>query len=151
MIIQRLRQKAPEIIELGDDVILEKARYGIIAKLLRNIKSIRKEQDKLLIYNVKLKEESIGFIQIYEEVPEEVLNITWLYIKPKYEGNHYATRVMRTIINKAKELGYRKLTLEVPIGSPNARHIYEKLGFTAVKEIKDETWDNLTMMEKKLD
>ena len=146
-----LRQKAPEIIELGDDVILEKAGYGIIAKLLRNIKSIRKEQDKLLIYNVRMKEESIGFIQIYEEVPEEVLNITWLYIKPKYEGNHYATRVMKAIINKAKELGYRKLTLEVPIGSPNARHIYEKLGFIAVKEIKDETWGKLTAMEKKLD
>jgi hypothetical protein len=55
---------------------------------------------------------------------------------------------MKAIIDGAKRMGYKKLTLEVPGSSPNARHIYEKLGFVVVKEEKDEFWDGLTYMEK---
>ena len=40
------------------------------------------------------------------------------------------------------------MTLEVPGNSPDARHIYEKIGFVAGEQISDEDdiWGGLTKM-----
>ena len=154
MIILRLfslRENAPDIIELSNGVTLLKLEYGIIAKLLRKFKSIRERQNKSLIYDVMLKGKSIGFIQVYEEVPEIELNISWLYIEPKHEGNHYATEVLKAFIEWAKKSKYKKLTLEVPSNSPNAYHIYKKLGFKETGEVeKSDLFGELIYMEKTL-
>ena len=41
------------------------------------------------------------------------------------------------------------MTLEVPGNSPDARHIYEKLGFVAQEQISgdDDIWGGLTSMK----
>ena len=56
-----LRNNAPDTIELGNGVFLVKAKFGIIAKLLRHIKPLRENQDKLLIYDVKLGDNELGY------------------------------------------------------------------------------------------
>ena len=154
MIIQRffsLRNSAPDTIELENGVTLVKTKSGIIAKLLRNFKYFREKQDRLLIYDVKLGDKEIGYIQVNEDIPDKEINIVWLEIDKKYEGNHYATETLKAIIGWAKEKGYKKLTLEVPGISPNARHIYEKLGFKVTGKTlgdEDDLWGGLTCMEK---
>jgi len=154
MIILRLfslRNSAPDTIELENGVTLVKTKSGIIAKLLQNFKYFRERIDRSAIYDIKLGDKNIGQIQVYEDIPDKELNIIWLGIDKKYEGNHYATETMKAIIGWAKNNGYKKLTLEVPGISPNARHIYEKLGFKVTgKTIGDENdiWGGLTCMEK---
>jgi ribosomal protein S18 acetylase RimI-like enzyme len=75
----------------------------------------------------------------------------WIGVKAKYEGRGYGQSAMRTIIHDAKKKGIKKLTLEVPSTSPNARHIYEKLGFKDTGEAmlgnEDDVWGGLTKME----
>ena len=57
-------------------------------------------------------------------------------------------------INDARQQGLKYFTLEVPTNSPNARHIYEKLGFEDTGEPmlgdSDDVWGGLTKMRLKL-
>ena len=59
---------------------------------------------------------------------------------------------MRTVIDDAKKQGMRHITLEVPTISPNARHIYEKLGFKETGKLgsEDDVWGGLTKMQLEL-
>lgn len=58
---------------------------------------------------------------------------------------------MRGVIKYAKDNGIDKLTLEVPGASPDALHIYEKLGFKVLDKVtgstEDDFWGGLTNME----
>lgn len=59
--------------------------------------------------------------------------------------------VMNDVLKKGSELGVSKVTLEVPGISPDARHIYEKIGFKKNKRIsnEDDVWGGLTSMTYK--
>lgn len=96
----------------------------------------------------------VGNITTYTELDNKTMNIVWLGINKKNEGNGYGQSAMRTIIDDAKKQGVNRLTLEVPTNSPNARHIYEKYGFKAKSDITlgdgDDVWGGLTEMELKL-
>lgn len=127
-----IREEAPKVLELKNGVKLLKIELSKIAKLLRNFKSIREKQDNFVAYNVEKDGENVGFIQINEDSPE-VINISWLYIKPKYEDNHLGTEVMKGIIEGLKKFNYKKATLEVPNTFSKAVHIYRKLGFKETK------------------
>jgi GNAT superfamily N-acetyltransferase len=59
----------------------------------------------------------------------DALDLNWIGVKPKHRGKGYASAAMNGVIKYAKKEGISKLTLEVPGKSPDARHIYEKLGF----------------------
>ena len=101
MIIQRLfslRNNAPDIIELDNEITLEKSGFGVIARVLRNFKSIRRRQDKQLNYDIRLGNKKIGYLQIYETIPNSEINIMWFGISKGYEGNHYATKAMKSIL-----------------------------------------------------
>ena len=154
MILERLyslRSQAPDTISMGNNLVLKKSDFGVIAKLLRLIKPLKTMQDRGVLYDVYLDEKNIGYIQIHEESREE-LNIPWLMVDKKYRGQGIATRMMKQIITFAAKSGYKKITLEVPGNSPDARHIYEKLGFVVTHEDqdKDNIWGGLTDMELKL-
>lgn len=93
----------------------------------------------------------IGEIQLYSFPDKKELNIVWIEIQKEYNGKGYSQSVLETVIKMAKEKGFKKITLEVPGKSPNARHIYEKLGFkVADNKIlgdEDDYWGGLTKME----
>lgn len=85
--------------------------------------------------------------------PQKSVNITWLGVNKKQEGNGYGQAAMKMAEKYARKSGATQLTLEVPANSPNARHIYEKQGFIAQGELPDPSgiWGgSLTSMKKKL-
>ena len=91
----------------------------------------------------------VGEMDLFLESPKS-LNVIWVQVNPKFEGTGYGTAAMKGAINYAKKTGMEKVTLEVPATSPNARHIYEKLGFEAKGAVtgnEDLFWGGLTRME----
>jgi hypothetical protein len=81
----------------------------------------------------------IGDANVWKKNDEE-LYLNWIGIKQNERGKGYATAGRRS--------GFKKMTLEVPTNSPDARHIYEKLGFKATKDLGyDPVWGGLTQME----
>lgn len=96
---------------------------------------------------------SVGemFLHKDRELPN-ALNVSWVGIDDSARGNGYATAAMRSAVQHAKDSNYDKVTLEVPGNSPDARHIYEKLGFKEVytppeMAEDDPVWGGLTKME----
>jgi ribosomal protein S18 acetylase RimI-like enzyme len=65
------------------------------------------------------------------------LYLDWIGIKQKERGKGYASSALRGVIKYSQGEGITKLTLEVPTNAPDARHIYESLGFKAGKTVVD--------------
>lgn len=99
-------------------------------------------------FNITVDGKRIGDAEVYRKSDEE-LNVVWVGIDESERGKGYASAVMKGIVNYSKAQGFKKVTLEVPGISPDARHIYEKLGFKATKVISDtdDVWGGLTAME----
>ena len=146
-----LNEDAEEVIIINNNLILKKVKLSLLGKMLgKLIKRIRKAQTAYLSYEVFHNNTKIGVIDFHEESKEE-LNIVWIEINNKYSGNGYAQEVLKWAIDFAKKCRYRFLTLEVPGISPNARHIYDKLGFKETGRYEyDDYWEGLTWMKKKL-
>ena len=79
--------------------------------------------------------------------------LNWISINKGARGRGYATAVLQAAEEHSRAAGKKKMKLEVPGVSPDARHIYEKMGFKVTQESTktDSVWGGLTHMEKKLD
>lgn len=80
----------------------------------------------------------------------DTLYVNWIDIKSKERGKGYASSVMDYVVKYGESNGYKYATLEVPGTSPDARHIYEKVGFEEDgMETQDDIWGGLTRMRKR--
>ena len=122
--------------------------------LASHSKKIRDNVDNTANFSIKNKEgKTIGDLQLFRESKDSI-NVTWVSTNEGVQGRGYGTAVMRSAIRIAKELKVNRVTLEVPGSSPDARHIYEKLGFKEVsspnRDVND-SWGGLTNMVLTID
>lgn len=133
----------------GVEVTLRKQPTPLISKVAAKLsKSALTNSARSDFMNITVGGKKVGDLQLYKEDPKS-LNVIWVSINPKHEGNGYGQTVMRAVVDHAKKQNLDRVTLEVPGISPNARHIYESLGFKAKGLISDEDdmWGGLTAME----
>lgn len=135
----------------GKQLEIEQIPKSIIARGLAFVsKNMLRNQLNEQNYNIKVDGKTIGNMELHQDSPTEV-NGVWLGIDEKHRGNGYATAVLMTALSECKKNGYKTFTLEVPGNSPDARHIYEKLGFKDVKQLTtpedDFYWGGLTSMK----
>lgn len=132
----------------GTEITLEQLERPALAKLLaKGSEHIREQQYDFKDFDIKVDGKKIGNLEINQESPYEI-NGVWLGINDKYRGNGYATASLLCAIDFAKQKGYKEFSLEVPGHSPDARHIYEKIGFVAGEKVSDDDdiWGGLTKM-----
>lgn len=136
----------------GVEVTLQKQPTSLIAKVVGKLsKKSREYQEKSDFMDVKVGGKTVGDLQLYRE-DKKSINVVWVSIDEGHEGQGYGKAVMQAVVDHAKKQGLDRVTLEVPGISPNARHIYESLGFESKGLISDEndSWGGLTAMELKL-
>lgn len=136
----------------GVAVTLRKQPTPLISKIVGKLsKSAQTNAARSDFLNITVEGKKVGDLQLYKEDPKS-LNVVWVSVNTKYEGNGYGQTVMRAVVDHAKKQNLDRVTLEVPGISPNARHIYESIGFKAKGLISDEDdiWGGLTAMELKL-
>ena len=132
----------------GDTIELDKMPPSILAKGIARISpkyadNVRKNS----LFEIKVNGKRVGDLELNQNSKSE-LNVVWIGIDDEHRGKGYASAVMKNVKEYAKESGNRKLTLEVPGNSPDARHIYEKQGFKAVAALSEkDVWGGLTAME----
>lgn len=90
-----------------------------------------------------------------EDQPDTVY-LNWITVDKSARGKGYASAVLKAAEDHSRAAGKKRMVLEVPGNAPDARHIYEKMGFVVTheatkKERSDPVWGGLTHMEKKLD
>lgn len=141
--------------KFGDSIEMAgEPTHGFTKFLAKHIPAMNKELSNSEHY--KLKDPSgkpVGEMQLYKESKDSV-NVVWVGVNQGAQGKGYATAAMKGAVKYAKNNNLKKVTLEVPGNSPDARHIYEKLGFKDVgKEDgydENDIWGGLTKMELNL-
>ena len=113
--------------EHGKKKYSESIKIGSDLNALRYKKAMKKNADFSLVSNGK----KIG--NLFLEDHGNDLYINWININKTNRGKGFATATMNYVVKYAQNNGYKSLTLEVPDGSEDARHIYEKIGFKAGK------------------
>lgn len=113
--------------------------------------SVKENITKDKQFNIVVDGKKIGDLEIFKEA-EDSLNVVWVGIDNSERGKGYAQATMKAVVKYAKQQKFSQITLEVPGNSPDARHIYEKLGFKATKVLSedDDVWGGLTQMVNKL-
>ena len=133
--------------------IIQDKNSAFVNALSKISGKFRKEQDKNTICSLYADNKKIGDLHTYQESPKS-LNVVWIGVNKRQRGQGIAKAVMEQTIKAAKEKGYKQITLEVPGESPDARHIYESLGFKEVGTVTDADedlfWGGLTAMRLKL-
>ncbi len=135
----------------GDNLLLTQEKRNAFQKALaKGIPAVNKNMMNTKIMKIKANDKTVGDIQLFQESDDSV-NVVWLGIKDEERGKGYATSALKETLSECKKRGYKQFTLEVPGNSPDARHIYEQLGFKAVGEVTspddDYVWGGLTAMK----
>jgi len=137
----------------GETFTIDEDKKSLIARGLAMLSGSNAQFQRLSgIYTMHdAKGNKIGDLQTFDE-SETSRNIVWIGVNTKSRGKGYASAAMKQVINQARKDGKKKLTLEVPGDSPDARHIYESLGFKATHVLTsdDDVWGGLTAMEMDL-
>jgi len=139
----------------GDELSLvpmkPNAMHKAMAKISSKYRERYKESAVLDIKDSSGKRVGNGQMWLRGEKKDE-LYLNWIDISKSARGRGYASAVLLAAEAKGKELGVKKMTLEVPGISPDARHIYEKQGFRVTQEPKStkDIWGGLTTMEKEV-
>lgn len=134
--------------EFSEKALLEREEDSPVVKALSKISPyLAKQYEKNKGFTVKdTNGKSIGSLYL-NEVDEKELNIEWIGIDEKARGKGYAQSALKQTISYAKENGFKEVTLEVPGISPDAMHIYKKLGFVEDGTLtEDDIWGGLTKM-----
>lgn len=140
----------------GDAVTLAGEPTPKFTKFLASrFKGVREDVEKSDHFQLKDPNgKRVGEMQLYQESKDSV-NVVWVGVDSSARGNGYAQAAMQAAVSHAKKKGLSKVTLEVPGNSPDAKHIYEKLGFKDTGVVDDDAgsmdvWGGLTHMELKL-
>lgn len=139
----------------GQSLTVERNRTPAIAKIMSRMSpAIKARVAAGAAYTLKDPAgKTVGSMQLFKESLTS-LNVLWIEVKGHARGRGYAQAAMKTAVDFAKREKLKTVTLEVPGNSPDARHIYEKMGFKdkgpADDDGHDPMWGGLTKMELKL-
>lgn len=134
----------------GEELVVSKNPSPALSRFVAKLSpSVRDNLERSDICKIQSGGKTVGDLQLYRESTDSI-NVVWVSISKRNEGQGYGSAVMKGVVDYAKKQGLKRVTLEVPAISPNARHIYEKLGFKATGEIlgdEDDMWGGLTKMQ----
>jgi len=68
-------------------------------------------------------------------------HIISIAVHPNYRGIGIGEKLLRENVKRLKDLGARKIVLEVKVDNVQALSLYRKLGFRIVKTLKNYYWD----------
>ena len=146
--ILQAKTKKGETLTISQD---ERSKFSRL--LAKGSKAINKRALNTKIFTIKTKDKTVGDVQIYQESADSV-NGVWLGVDEKYRGKGYGQAALAEVIDECRRRGYKQFTLEVPGNAPDARHIYEKMGFIAGEQVTssddDWYWEGLTKMRLQL-
>jgi GNAT superfamily N-acetyltransferase len=88
--------------------------------------------------------------------PEGVWVIEWVALTPEARGKGIARKLLEAILDRGRQAGYTDAQIGFLIGNDPARTAYERVGFTAVEELRDPSFEaalgspGITRMTRKL-
>ena len=98
--------------------------------------SIKNNNEVIEVLGLINNNEMIGFISLFMEDDNERIDLSpWyatMYVKEKYRGNNYSKILNDSLIEKAKELGYKRIYLK-----SNLINYYEKFNAKYIETLNN--------------
>lgn len=145
--------KCPKKVELLNGLSLMEGNSSKSRRILNKyVQAIREKPEDFVYYNIMKDGNNIGSLHLRKS-GKDSMEVAWIDINKSHRGNKYATNVLEWCIRLAKDMGFRTIELEVPGNAPDAKHIYEKLGFKetgSVRELDNSSWNGLSKMKMKI-
>lgn len=109
-----------------------------------------------LVYIYKIDGEFIGegaLVKATDDpdytIPEKRVYVSRMIVKKEYRNRGIGGEILTFLIEKAKEMGFREMTIGVDKDNVNALHLYQKFGFTEVIfDGSDEHGEYLKLMKR---
>jgi 2'-5' RNA ligase/RimJ/RimL family protein N-acetyltransferase len=133
----------------GETITLEKVPPSSIMKALAFMSQKQVDRyNKGAFFNIKdAQGKKVGDGNLFLK-EDGNLYLNWIGVKNNARGKGYASAVLSAAEEYGRSAGAKRMTLEVPGNAPDARHIYEGMGFKAGKvHPYDPVWGGLTEME----
>lgn len=73
-----------------------------------------------------------------------------LYVRPRFRGKQIGERLIGTVIQEAKAIGYQYMFLDTLPYLESAIHLYQKWGFSETQRYNDSPMENSIYMKKDL-
>ena len=101
--------------------------------------------DQATYYTYKVKKQIIGYIGFW--LLEDDIHITNLAVAPIFRKKGIASQLINFVMNEARQIMVSRVSLEVRMTNKEAVKLYEKLGFTKGKILKEyyKTEDGIEM------
>jgi ribosomal protein S18 acetylase RimI-like enzyme len=137
----------------GDQFTLSPSPPSVIDKgLMKLSKGYREKASNSSHLKITDKDgKKIGDANFWYKGKDDIY-LNWIQVKSSARGNGYASAILQSAAEHGKQTGRKRMVLEVPGNAPDARHIYEKMGFTATGVKygnKNDIWGGLTQYEYK--
>jgi GNAT superfamily N-acetyltransferase len=114
--------------EMGGGELLTPPQQSCLAEALRR-------HPKSIVLLACVGEIRCGMLVAFENFSTftvcPMINIHDVIVLKEYRGKHAGKRLLETITGIAKERRCSRITLEVRIDNPVARHLYKSMGFDA--------------------
>lgn len=83
-------------------------------------------------------------------IPKKRIYLSRMIVKEEYRNRGIGSIILDYLIDYAEQLGYEEITLGVDTDNLNARHLYEKKGFTNVLFIGEDEYGEYVKLLKKI-
>lgn len=83
-------------------------------------------------------------------IPDKRIYLSRMIVKEERRNRGVGSIILDYLINYAEQLGFEEISLGVDIDNFNARHLYEKKGFTTVLFIGEDEYGEYVKLLKKL-
>ncbi|OOM15833.1 GNAT family N-acetyltransferase [Clostridium saccharobutylicum] len=98
------------------------------------------------LYIVKVENEVAGCIGL-RKIDDENCEMKRLYVRPEFRGHKIANKLVETIINDARRIGYRSMLLDTLPFLEGAIHLYKKFGFYETRSYNNSPMDTSIYMK----
>lgn len=93
-----------------------------------------KEYPNFVIYNLMKGRKRIGLIATYQNDEKYTINIGFTYVREKYKERGFEKIMVGLYINKARSLGYKRITASTWGTNTLYQEIYDSLAFYKLQE-----------------
>ncbi|MRG86006.1 GNAT family N-acetyltransferase [Salinibacillus xinjiangensis] len=83
-------------------------------------------------------------------IPDKRIYLSRMIVKEEYQNRGIGGIIVDYLVDYGEQLGYEEITLGVDTDNTNARHLYEKKGFTTVLYIGEDEYGEYVKLLKKL-
>ena len=93
---------------------------------------------------------NVGGMIAYHRHSEDRCEMKRLYVKPDFRGAKLGEQLIREILERAKQEGYKEMVLDTIVPLQSAIHLYRKFGFVECEPYYNNPMNDVIYMKKEL-